>query len=183
MLTETFDFENYTEAVESLMTYDETKEYEQFVKEYVEVLSDAIEYMESGATSRYRNIMEDVDMEQYHRIPNKIIGQTLHGYIDSDVDLTNEEWFRVLRSVILNYRIIVNVFKHCDLNEVYPDQDMHYGNASPLSTDVLRGTTYLHEKYSSLLPDGVDLSQWPRMQFKLVKDYFLQINMCPDESI
>lgn len=181
MLTPTFKFKNYSKAVSSLLTYDYTKNYEPFVKEYVEILSDAIEHMEDGQTSRYRNIMEDIDMEQYHKIPNNIIHQTLHGYIDPNVKLTNEEWFRLLRSLILNYRIIVHVFEHCELNDVYPDQDMHSGNARPLSTNVLRGTICLHEEYLDILPNDIDVSQWPCMQFKLIGDSFLEIKSSNDE--
>jgi len=161
----------------SLLVYDPCKDYKSFAVEYTEVLSEAIEYAECGNTSRYINIMENIDMSEYYNLPNYVVQQTLYGYIDQDVLTTNEQWFELIKSMIINYRIIVLVYEHCELNEIYPKKDMHIYNAGKLSETLFDGTAHLHEKYQDCLPVGVDLSTWPLMQVQNIAKFFIIITM------
>ncbi|ACI28771.1 agip69 [Agrotis ipsilon multiple nucleopolyhedrovirus] len=157
----TFYFQNYTKAVNSLMEYDQQKEYRPVIKEYLKILSYAIEKMEEGNTSRYKNIFEDLPMEKYYGIDKPILSQVMYGYVSDDVELSNEEWFRVFKMVLLNFKIMVYVFEKCNLNYVYPKADMHIVNAGQFSDNLLYMFKKLNKKFKNYLPAGIDPCNWP----------------------
>ncbi|AAR28831.1 ORF67 [Leucania separata nucleopolyhedrovirus] len=180
MYTKTFCFKNYTKASSSILVYDASKSYEPFVKDYLHILSCAIEHMECGDTSRYKNIMEGVNLEKYYDIENSVLEQTLYGYIWPQ-EFTNEQWFRILKSVIINYKILSIVFDDTiDLNEHYPMEDMA-SNSYGLSKDLQLGTEAVRREYADCLPEGIDLSTWPAMNVvEFSENYYLDIKLADD---
>ncbi|AIE47820.1 orf64-like protein [Peridroma alphabaculovirus] len=164
MLCETFSFQNYQKAVDNLIEYDEQKEYWPVVKEYLEILSSAIEDLQQGGTSRYKNIFEDASMEKYHNIDNYILSQVMHGYVSvAPLELSNEQWFRVFRMILLNYKIMICVFETVDLTLAYESNDITEGNGQEFARDLLYMFQKLHRKYRDYLPDGVSNDEWPLM--------------------
>ncbi|AAZ38229.1 ORF-63 [Agrotis segetum nucleopolyhedrovirus A] len=166
-----FYFQNYTKAIDSLMEYDKQKEYCPVIKQYLEILSIAIEDMESGATSRYTNIFEDLSMEKYYGIDKRILSQVMYGYVSDNVELSNEEWFRVFKMILLNFKIMVYVFRECDLNEKYPDADMHIYNAGAFSDNLLEMFIKLNKKYIDYLPTAIDPCNWPLIHIARVTEW------------
>lgn len=181
MFTLYFSFKNYSKASTSVLLYDASKRYEPFANDYLDVLSHAIEHMERGQTSTYINIFDDVDLEQYYDIDNGLLEQTMYGYIAATEDLTNEQWFRILKSVIINYKILVLVFSECDMNVHDPSYDMA-ANSEGFSIDLKQGTAAVLEKYVDYLPEGVDTSTWPVMRTKELSSDFLEIELEEEED-
>ncbi|AIZ48708.1 asb059 [Agrotis segetum nucleopolyhedrovirus B] len=170
-----FYFQNYTKAINSLMEYDEQKEYLPVIKQYLEILSYAIEKMEEGNTSRYKNIFEDLPMEKYYGIDKAILSQVMYGYVSDDVELSNEEWFRVFKMILLNFKIMVYVFYDCDLNYEYPDADMHFINAAQFSEDLSDMFNELNLKYKNYFPAEIDPCNWPLVHIGKKSEWCEQI--------
>jgi hypothetical protein len=157
MKTSTFTFENYRRVCEIIVEYDESKDYEDLVRQHLAVLSGAIEDMEDCQTSRYKSIFDEVNLEEYYNIDRSVLDQAMYGYIDPSVELSNPEWFRVMRMVLLNYKIIICVFTECDLTVTWPRNDIHTGNACLLADNLKCGFEHINGLFFNKGDD------WPKL--------------------
>lgn len=179
MYTKTVYFKNYSKASSlPVLLYDASKQYKPFVKGYMHVLSKSIHRMEDGGTSRYKNILEDVNFGKYYDLDNRLVQQTLYGYMCEE--LSNEQWFRLLKSVIINYKILVIALEHVDYNNFYSKYDMHKLNSGFLSENLHWGTIGVRRKYIDYLPSDGGSFAWPRMLVDILEDFSVKIKLADD---
>jgi hypothetical protein len=106
--------------------------------------------------NKYINIMEEVPWVFLHDIDSDIIEATLYGFVYSDLELSNDEWFRVFKSILINYKIMVIVFGEYSerLKGKFDDREIQ-ANACALGIHLREKLENLNVKYADYLPCAI----------------------------
>ncbi|AGA16264.1 hypothetical protein [Thysanoplusia orichalcea nucleopolyhedrovirus] len=179
-----FTFEGYGEASKAVAVYNPLANYKKIVVRYVETLSEAIERLEEGATSIYVNVFDSLDLYPYYKINNCLLKQAMHGYLVDIIGtcwrpqrhalqqpnvayLDNEAWFRMWCMILINFKVTILVYSECDMNGIYPEEDIHDGNATYFAKYLKREFQDLNKRYSYWLnSDAFNLDNWPYVRIK-----------------
>lgn len=181
---EAFNFKDYATIARSpFIKYDSSVKYRPIAEKYMRVLSDAIEDVEGGDTSVYINIFETVPLQEYFYLPQPVVQQVMCGYVEPNIKMKNKKWFRVLKMILLNYKIMIHAYSYCDFNNIssYERFEMHRHNARRFCNMLFDGFCELNKAYKKIYKlnacyEGCEHNSmyecWPPMKRRSTSYYY-----------